>query len=44
MEKVKEGITDLSGIDIMPVAITISLLILILSLKRDLITVPNMKI
>lgn len=42
-KKINEGITDLVGIDIMSVRITICLLIHSLSLKSSLITVPNMK-
>lgn len=43
MGKINEGITDLAGIDIMLIIITISLEIHILSLKSDLITVPKRK-
>lgn len=44
MEKINEGMNHLAEFGIMVIVITISLVILILSLKSGLVIVPNMKI
>lgn len=44
MEKINEGMNHLAEFGIMVIVITISLVILILSLKSGLAIVPNMKI